>query len=150
MSKLLYYLFFCSLKAILLLFCWFCKLRKKGGQQCLRTSPRDSCPQIYIIKIKKRTFSPIMLLYENSQQRNPEKGQNRAQWAKSKNFFSKRGFKTLLNKTIFIFFAQKHLNNRKEYFYRRKCLKNIFWSQKIKKFKKKASYFFHIFFYCRV
>ena len=34
--------------------------------------------QIYIIKIKKRTFSPIMLLYENSQQRNPEKGQNRA------------------------------------------------------------------------
>ena len=87
-----------------------------------------------------------MLLYENSQQRNPEKGQNRAQWAKSKNFFSKRGFKTLLNKTIFIFFAQKHFNNRKEYFCRRKCLKKFFWSQKIKKFKKRRDIFSTIFF----
>ena len=42
-------------------------------------------------KSKKRTFSPIMLLYENSQQRNPEKGQNRAQCGKSKKkFFEKR------------------------------------------------------------
>ena len=48
-------------------------------------------PNICEKKIKKRTFSPIMLLYENSQQRNPEKGQNRAQCAKSKkNFFEKR------------------------------------------------------------
>ena len=61
------------------------------------------------------------------------------------NFFSKRGFKTLLNKKIFIFFAQKHFNNRKEYFQRRKCLKKIFKSQKIKKIEKKKWDFSAIF-----
>ena len=54
---------FCTLKAdFTAFFCCFYKFKKKDGQRFVRTSPRDSCAQIHTKKLKKRTFSPIMLL----------------------------------------------------------------------------------------